>query len=158
MISRAESTKKYIFLILQNCSDWKELQEVSGPTFCWKCGELGNQTRLLWAFSNIVMETSKKKNCTALLGKLFYCLTVLMMKMFFFSPVQTSLVSSYPCCLSCYCWAPLWKAWLCLLDHLPLRFWKVSVRCPSMPSLLWSEQAQLTKNRSYLQHGATRLY
>lgn len=71
---------------------------------CSKHGELGDQTRLLWAFSSLVLETSKDKDCTAVLGKLFHCLIVLTMEKFFFNPVRTCLVSTHTCCLSCSCY------------------------------------------------------
>lgn len=59
---------------------WKGPWEISSPTPCSKQDRLWGQNRLLRTLSSLVFKSSKDADC--IVGNLFYCLTVLMVKTF----------------------------------------------------------------------------
>lgn len=67
--------------------------------FCSKKGGGGGSERLLRAFSNLVLETSKNKHCTDSFTDLFYCSTVLMLKTLIFLSYKLYMLHILHLCL-----------------------------------------------------------
>lgn len=92
-----------IIMQLQDSSSWKGHREDSILTSCLKQGQLWSQNKLLRFLLIWVLRTSQDGestawDCTASLGSLFCCLTVLMGKKFLF--IQSEFSCFYSCLFS----------------------------------------------------------
>lgn len=90
--------------------------------------------------SSWVLKTCKDGWCKTSLYNLLHCLAVLIVQKFLLISTLTLLVLSYVRFLS-FCYALLWKAWLCLLNALLAGIVKL-ILGPPKSSLLQAEQLQ----------------